>query len=67
MILIDSKDFAHYLQKELNKTIDQHSLQVLEDGSYKNDNKVKESEAAIWKKLVVKALSYVVKLVDFLV
>ena len=67
MILIDSKDFAHYLQKELNKTIDQHSLQVLEDGSYKNDNKVKELEAAIWKKLVVKALSYVVKLVDFLV
>ena len=67
MVLIDSEEFAHFLQDELNKTVNHQSLQVLEDGSYKSDEKVKETEAGFWKKLTMKGLSYFVKLVDFLV
>lgn len=67
MVLIDSEEFAHFLQEELNKTVNDQSLQVLEDGAYKSDDKVKETEAGFWKKLTVRALSFFVKLVDFLV
>lgn len=65
MVLIDSEEFAHFLQEELNKTVNDQSLQVLEDGAYKSDDKVKETEAGFWKKLTVRALSFFVKLVDF--
>ncbi len=67
MLLIDSEEFARFLQKELNKTVDNHSLQVLEDGSYKTNEKVNQAEVGFVKKIATKILAPIIKFFAFLV
>ncbi|WP_284561517.1 phospholipase D-like domain-containing protein [Bacillus sp. T2.9-1] len=67
MLLIDSEEFAHFLQKELNKTVDNHSLQVSEDGSYKAKEDVEQADVAFWKRIAIKTLAPIIKLFAFLV
>lgn len=67
MLLIDSEEFAHFLQMELNKTVDNHSLQVLEDGSYKEEERVEQGKVAVWKKIAIKTLAPIIKFFAFLV
>lgn len=67
MLLIESEEFAHFLQKELNKTVDKQSLQVSEDGNYEAKEEVEQAGVTFWKKTAIKMLAPIIKFFAFLV
>ncbi|MCF6464857.1 phospholipase D-like domain-containing protein [Clostridium sp. Cult2] len=65
MVIIDSKDFAKHLEEEMDKYIS-NSLIIGEDYSYLPDSVVEEGEIPLLKLIVVRVLSVVVYLFQFM-
>lgn len=65
MVVIDSEEFAAHLNKVVNKSVNS-SLKVDEDYSYIHDPYVKEADFNFIKPIIVKGLSVITNLVDFL-
>lgn len=65
MVIIDSEDFAKHLQEEMKKYIDS-SLKVKNDYSYVYDPLVEEEKTSLLKSTIVRILSKVVYLFQFM-
>lgn len=65
MVIIDSEDFAKNLKEEMDNYID-NSLMVGEDYSYLPDSSVEEGEVSLLKSILVRILSFVVYLFQFM-
>lgn len=65
MVIIDSEDFAKNLKEEMDNYID-NSLMVGEDYSYLPDSSVEEGEVYLLKSILVRILSFVVYLFQFM-
>lgn len=65
MVIIDSEDFAKNLKEEMDNYIDS-SLMVGEDYSYLSDSSVEEGKVSLLKSILVRILSFVVYLFQFM-
>jgi len=65
MVIIDSEDFAKNLKEEMGNYID-NSLMVGEDYSYLSDSSVEEGEVSLLKSILVRILSFVIYLFQFM-
>lgn len=65
MVIIDSEEFAAHLKDEITNYTDQ-SLLVDGDYSYIENPRVKEGQASLFKKLIIRAFSIIVYCFDFM-